>query len=230
VSSYFKPSNYTGSPAQWAKADITVRYQGQETPAHQCTLQFDITNDIGPPVLFYYRLTDFYQNHRRYVKSMDTEQLQGQFRSNESIANSDCDPLQIDNATGKAYYPCGLIANSQFNDSYISPLLTNPGINAQYTTYTMTNEGIAWDSDKALYGISAYTPYQVSPPPNWQPRYPNGYACDEEGCGLPDLHTDEAFQVWMRTAGLPTFSKLAQRNDTATMVAGRYELNITDSM
>ena len=42
----------------------------------------------------------------------------------------------------------------------------------------------------------------------------------------PDLVNDEAFQVWMRLAGLPTFSKLVQRNDTAPMLAGTYTLDI----
>jgi hypothetical protein len=40
---------------------------------------------------------------------------------------------------------------------------------------------------------------------------------------------DEAFQVWMRTAGLPTFSKLALRNDKDIMREGIYEIRIEDS-
>jgi hypothetical protein len=35
--------------------------------------------------------------------------------------------------------------------------------------------------------------------------------------------------VWMRTAGLPTFSKLYQRNDTVAMTSGTYEIIINDS-
>ena len=38
----------------------------------------------------------------------------------------------------------------------------------------------------------------------------------------------EEFQVWMRTAGLPTFSKLALRNDNQTMKAGNYQVDIDD--
>jgi len=33
----------------------------------------------------------------------------------------------------------------------------------------------------------------------------------------------------MRTAGLPTFSKLAQRNDTAPMATGHYRVDIYDN-
>lgn len=34
--------------------------------------------------------------------------------------------------------------------------------------------------------------------------------------------------VWMRTAGLPTFSKLYQRNDDKAMIAGRYQIEIVN--
>jgi len=40
------------------------------------------------------------------------------------------------------------------------------------------------------------------------------------------LNTNENFQNWMRTAGLPTFSKLYGRNDGDVMKAGTYELDV----
>lgn len=61
------------------------------------------------------------------------------------------------------------------------------------------------------------------PPPNWALRYPNGYT---DATGFPQLRDDEHFQVWMRTAGLPTFRKLYYRNDQDTLAAGRYAINI----
>lgn len=188
-------------------------------------MRFYVPDDIGPHVFFYYRLTNFYQNHRRYVKSFDQDQLSGDFRSNSTISNSDCDPLRLDSETGKAYYPCGLIANSLFNDTFFSPVLLNPsGSNAENVTYQMTNQGIAWSSDKDLYKPTAYTVNDVVPPPNWRLKYPTYNA----SFPLPSLHTWEEFQVWMRTAGLPTFSKLALRNDTAVMSSGQYEVDVYD--
>ncbi|KAL2424303.1 Phospholipid-transporting ATPase accessory subunit mug89 [Exophiala dermatitidis] len=89
----------------------------------------------------------------------------------------------------------------------------------------MTNKSIAWSSDASLYKKTKYTNDQVSPPPNWQRRYPDGYT-DENP--IPDLSEYEEFQVWMRTAGLPTFSKLALRNDQDTMTAGIYQMDIYD--
>ena len=188
-----------------------------------CRLQFEILNDMAPPVLLYYRLTEFYQNHRRYVKSLDMDQLKGHIRSNDSINGGDCDPLRLDPDTKKAYYPCGLIANSLFNDTFTNITQLNSN-----TPYNMSNKNIAWPSDKDLYGKTGYANDQVVPPPNWQKRYPRGYN-DAVGEGLPDLHTYEEFQVWMRTAGLPTFSKLAFRNDEKAMTAGRYQIDIIDS-
>lgn len=43
---------------------------------------------------------------------------------------------------------------------------------------------------------------------------------------MPDLKADEHFQNWMRTAGLPTFTKLYGRNDGTTMQKGTYQITI----
>ncbi|KAB2579579.1 hypothetical protein BFW01_g4816 [Lasiodiplodia theobromae] len=227
VSSYFKASNPSALAPSWAHSFQNVTFDtNQEEPynATICSIQFEIENEIGPPVLLYYRLTNFYQNHRRYVKSEDPSQLQGTFRSNSSISGSDCDPLKLD-SNGKAYYPCGLIANSVFNDTFSQLTRLNPA-SGQSDYYNMTKKGIAWDSDKDLFKKTAYTNDQVSPPPNWKTRYPLGYT---EENPIPDISQDEGFMVWMRTAGLPTFSKLAMRNDNETMTVARYQIDIQDN-
>lgn len=63
----------------------------------------------------YYRLTSFYQNHRRYVKSMDSDQLKGKAVSASTLNGGDCKPLATIGSDNKIVYPCGLIANSMFN-------------------------------------------------------------------------------------------------------------------
>ena len=215
-------------PPQWKYnlSDDTPLFGVTQRNIGVCTLQFDIPNDIGPPVLLYYKLTNFYQNHRRYVKSLDTSQLNGAFISNSTIGGSACNPIKLA-PNGKAYYPCGLIANSLFNDTIRSPLALNPpnSSNVNGETYQMTNKGIAWSSDANLYTKTKYTNDQVMPPPNWIKRFPDGYTTENP---IPDLADYEEFQVWMRTAGLPTFSKLALRNDDQIMRAGQYQLSIAD--
>ncbi len=58
------------------------------------------------------------------------------------------------------------------------------------------------------------------PPPNWQLRFPDGY----NDSNVPNFHEDEHFQNWMRTAGLPTFTKLWGRNDEDKLVAATYQI------
>jgi len=41
-----------------------------------CTLQFEIPADMEPPILVHYELHNFFQNHRNYVKSRDSYQVQ----------------------------------------------------------------------------------------------------------------------------------------------------------
>lgn len=71
------------------------------------------------PVYVYYGLDNFYQNHRRYVKSKSDTQLAGQFTTDTAQLSS-CDPLITvpgSNPT-KIYSPCGLIAQSFFNGAW----------------------------------------------------------------------------------------------------------------
>lgn len=212
--------------ARWAvekDAEVTLSDTGINVTTDRCHLRFYLPEDMGPPVLFYYYLTNFYQNHRRYVDSFDTDQLKGKFRSFDQIKDSSCDPLRVDNDAKLPYYPCGLIANSMFNDSFTSPMQLSDS-----ETYEMTQSGIAWESDSELYGETVYKPDEVMPPPNWAERYPNARYSDDHP--PPDLKSWEAFHVWMRTAGLPTFSKLYQRNDTTSMKEGEYEIIVDDCM
>ena len=234
IDTQFKSSsNSSKVSAMWKRENISVSYDGVAVPGgvYKCSLQFDIPETMGPPVLFYYHLTNFYQNHRRYVNSFVDTQLSGKTFTRDSIKDSDCDPLDVDGDgdSGKPYYPCGLIANSLFNDTFSSPVLLNvQGGSSNNETYVMQNSSnIAWSSDRALYGkFPASMSYdQVAVPPNWVHRFPHGYT---DANPPPDLSTDEAFMVWMRTAGLPTFSKLAQRNDTVAMSAGTYQVDILD--
>lgn len=211
----------------WCRETRYISYGGTtnvSTPV--CRMHFYIPDRLEPPVLLYYVLTNFHQNHRRYVKSFDMQQLNGERRLAKEINNSDCDPLQLDK-DDRPYYPCGLIANSMFNDTIFSPLALNWPGESDEIEYDMKNTSIAWSSDKDLYkklSLEDYPYGSVVPPIYWREKYP----VYNETFPYPDPHTDESFQVWMRTAGLPTFSKLARRNDTVHMEAGRYQVDIYD--
>ncbi|KAK8056626.1 ligand-effect modulator 3 family [Apiospora rasikravindrae] len=216
VMASFKNSN-TSVNAMWRRETTDHFYPAANNTLQnqtRCILQFDIPEDMKPPVLFYYRLTNFYQNHRRYVSSFMQEQLKGTEVSVDAVLNSPCKPLAGEGQ--QAYYPCGLVANSLFNDTFANPVKLTTGNSNPNETYFMSQNNIAWASDKDLYGKPESLDYEkFIPPPNWQLQYPGGH-----------LKNDEHFMVWMRTAGLPTFSKLYMRSDNATMGRGTYSLSI----
>jgi len=232
ISKTFQSGDFTGArPAQWGHYVFTAPYpdndiyRGVRIPnTTVCRLQFDIEHQLDAPVYMYYRMTNFYQNHRRYVKSYDQGQLDGDAKSYGSIQGTDCAPLDVDEETRKPYYPCGLIANSLFNDTFFSPILLNAQDGDNSTTFEMTNQGIAWSSDGDLYHQTKYRPDEVVPPPNWRRRFPE-YT---EANPPPNIGEWEEFWVWMRTAGLPTFSKMALRQDDIAMKPGRYQMDIWD--
>ncbi len=77
----------------------------------------------------YYQLDNFYQNHRRYVKSRSFNQLNGKWITDKDL--NDCDPIKRNSDVGIAKSlngtildpnepaaPCGLVAKSFFNDTY----------------------------------------------------------------------------------------------------------------
>ncbi|KAJ6500381.1 cell cycle control protein [Mycena sanguinolenta] len=216
------------TPPTWAFLDNTGNTSvTAPEDKKQCIIQFDVVADIDPSVLLYYKLTNFFQNHRRYVKSLDTDQLKGKSVSAGTLNKGNCKPL--DTIDGTPIYPCGLIANSQFNDTFTNPVLLNPGTNDVSTEYVMSADNIAWPGESKKYAsdpvaAGVYPSYDsIVPPPNWALRFPNNYTKDSPP---PNFKTDERFQNWMRTAGLPTFTKLYGRNDNDKMVAGKYQIII----
>lgn len=106
-------------------------------------------------------------------------------------------------------------------DTFTSLTLLNPAAGAS-SEYTMSESGIAWPGEAKKYVAQPdYALSEIVPPPNWRARYPDGYT---ESNPPPNLAENEHFQNWMRTAGLPTFTKLYSRNDQDTLLKGRYQI------
>ncbi|EIW85346.1 cell cycle control protein [Coniophora puteana RWD-64-598 SS2] len=182
--------------------------------ANQCYINFQIVSDLEAPVFQYYKLTNFYQNNRRYVQSLDTSQLSGKYVSNSDLGSGNCKPLALTPDGTQAYYPCGLIANSVFNDSFSGLISESGGSN-----YTFSQTGIAWPGEAKKYSaLPGNNLSELVPPPNWVNRVGETW----NDSNIWNLQTDEHFQNWMRTAGLPTFTKLYGRNDGDTLPAGNY--------
>ncbi len=51
-----------------------------------CNVTITLNDDMKQPVYMYYKLTNYYQNHRRYVQSRNDAQLQGQTVSNSDVS------------------------------------------------------------------------------------------------------------------------------------------------
>ncbi|ORZ41475.1 LEM3/CDC50 family protein [Catenaria anguillulae PL171] len=206
--------------------------QGANANTGTCTLEFDLPTTFQAPVFIYYRLTNFYQNHRRYVRSFDASQLRGTSPPSTSIV-SNCNPLGLyptnstlnpPPAADAVYYPCGLIADSMFNDTINNPVRVSGG---SQTPYEFSPKNIAWPADKSKYGkLKDFDRNKHLPPPNWVARFGNGSGRYDTA---PPLDEDERFHVWMRTAGLPNFRKLYGRNDKDNLQQGSYKLEIASN-
>ncbi|KAK6458030.1 putative brefeldin-a sensitivity protein [Scheffersomyces xylosifermentans] len=223
------PDNFTNFNFRTKTEDIqnkpvwklaTDESQPFEDERKVCRVQFEIPNKLTAPIYLFYRLHNFHANHRRFVKSFSEDQLEGKPASLDTIRNAvgeNCSPLS--DVDGKRIYPCGLIANSLFNDTYTSTL---SGVNGSEHDFVMTEKGIAWSTDKNRFKKTRYNYTEIIPPPNWYKQFPNGY----NETNVPDISTWYQFQNWMHTSALPTFNKLALRNDHDALQPGIYEISI----
>lgn len=117
---------------------VSEAYESCAALAESCTLTYSDLN-MEPPIYIYYKLENFYQNHRRhrlaspllhsgaeadfsrYVKSRNDEQLRGVEVTDFADLN-DCRPFASANDstnTANFYLPCGLIARSVFNGARV---------------------------------------------------------------------------------------------------------------
>jgi hypothetical protein len=189
--------------------EVSIRYDTLCTSTKtDCEATIEIDKKIEKDVMVYYQINNFYQNHRRYVKSKSDDQLKGKTVSLKSIKDSgDCDPVitnsEMDvseSITGKTLdpddvaVPCGLIAKSFFRDTFSLKDDKNNEIE-------IDSNDIAWKADREL-------------------KYKNGDK-DKQWIDM----TDEHFIVWMRPSGLPNFRKLWGRIHK-DLEPGKYKLTI----
>lgn len=169
-----------------------------------CTRRLTVPKQMQGPVFIYYELDNFYQNHRRYVKSRSDKQLKS--KSYEGDTDS-CKPEAV--ASNNApIVPCGLIAWSLFNDTY--------SFSVKNKALDVSKKGIAWPSDQDYkFGDDVY-------PKNFQAGGLIGGAKLNESIPLSE---QVDLIVWMRTAALPNFRKLygkievdLQADDVVTVI------------
>ncbi|XVF26441.1 hypothetical protein REPUB_Repub14bG0016900 [Reevesia pubescens] len=174
------PPNYSNDKLAYIQSSRTNK---------SCTRTLSVPKLMKSPVFIYYQLDNFYQNHRRYVKSRSDKQLRSKAYEHETKS---CDPEGV--SIDGPIVPCGLIAWSLFNDTY--------GFSVKTKMLEVNKKNIAWDSDKEhKFGSDVY-------PKNFQTGGLIGGAILNSTIPLSE---QEDLIVWMRTAALPTFRKLYGR-------------------
>lgn len=207
------PRNSTVSPPATLCSEFLAK---NPTGNCSCMVNLELDADYRRDVFIYYGLTNFYQNHRRYVKSRDDYQLLGHIR-----AGRECSPFahRIDPNDGilKPIIPCGAIANSLFNDTFqLERLVHDASNNPTYNEVPLIKTGIAWATDrnkfknppmpKGLNNLAAAFNGTLHPV-NWPRHVYDLDPSDPNDNGLQN----EGLIVWMRTAAFPTFRKLYAR-------------------
>lgn len=170
-----------------SNAENALAYIKSDTTNKTCTTKWIVEHKMQAPIFIYYQLDNYYQNHRRYVKSRNDKQLANKASEGET---NNCYPE--DKTKGnEPIVPCGLIAWSMFNDTY--------KFSMNNKDLTVNKKNIAWESDKSSkFGHDVY-------PKNFQGGELIGGAKLDESIPLSE---QEDLIVWMRTAALPTFRKL----------------------
>ena len=108
-----------------------------------CIIEFTVPKDMEPPVMIHYEITNFFQNHRSYYQSRDNYQLRGLTPEGAALTSAElaCKPLY--SVGGVLLYPCGLAANTMFNDIFT----LEEGNDIFGNKLELLEEGIAWGSD-----------------------------------------------------------------------------------
>eukprot|EP01054_Gregarina_sp_Poly1_P005910 Gregarina_sp_Poly_1__5909@NODE_310_length_9629_cov_213_427526_g267_i0_p4_GENE_NODE_310_length_9629_cov_213_427526_g267_i0NODE_310_length_9629_cov_213_427526_g267_i0_p4_ORF_typecomplete_len340_score29_78CDC50/PF03381_15/2_2e71DUF872/PF05915_12/66DUF872/PF05915_12/1_6DUF3592/PF12158_8/4_6e02DUF3592/PF12158_8/2_5e03DUF3592/PF12158_8/3_3e02DUF3592/PF12158_8/19Saf_2TM/PF18303_1/2_1e02Saf_2TM/PF18303_1/2_7DUF3188/PF11384_8/62DUF3188/PF11384_8/7_6DUF1700/PF08006_11/18DUF1700/PF08006_11/14DUF4199/PF1385 len=190
-----------------------------------CSVTLEITEDlcegssivhrdgksiIRPPIFLYYALTKFYQNHRRYLLSRSTAQLQGEIITDASKL-SDCEPVLLSSDGYSILTPCGLAARSVFNDTF--DLMDENGV--KYTLHDSVDD-IVWPSGTKTYFKNPVGQDSASL------QKLDQWLSDEI---FPGKMENAHFMVWMRNAALPNFRKLYARVDEEIVLPVRVEVH-----
>lgn len=198
----------------------------EETQTGTCQLRFSTPYEQKGPIFFYYLIENFYGNHRRYVLSFSEFQITGKNATLSQLKDTvgvNCKPL-VRNHEGKFYYPCGLIANAMFNDTFpdsLSVISLDDDDKDTGSTIALSNKNINWATDKKRYKKTEYSASQIVPPPFWKKKFPDGY----NDTNIPDIKEWEEFQNWMRTPAFPKFSRLIRRTESS-LPEGEFQIDI----
>ncbi|KAJ8253480.1 hypothetical protein GJAV_G00213410 [Gymnothorax javanicus] len=196
-----------------------------------CNVHFYLSKKFQGDVFFYYGLRNFHQNLRRYMDSRDDGQMVGRLK-NLKNPSSYCAPFS--RVGGTPIAPCGAIANSMFNDSFVLHYHRTERESVRVPLY---RRDITWYTDKNVkfrnpseHNKTLSQVFQgTTPPVYWQQPVYELDPSDPNNNGF----INEDLIVWMREAAFPTFKKLYGTLDRslpqfeAGLPAGNYSISIS---
>ncbi|KAI8897411.1 CDC50/LEM3 family, partial [Globomyces pollinis-pini] len=153
------PSNITGI-SKW-------KYNKQ---TNICTLQFKVDTQIQKNVHMYIKITNMYQNHKLYIKSLDPDQLKGKMyedaRDIGSSGTTKCDFLQFGNCQTAAGFTFNQdLSYDKYNpdclESPRDPVISNAHVDSQYYPCGLIANSMFSDTISPLRCISGNTPCRI---------------------------------------------------------------------
>ncbi|KAJ6223414.1 hypothetical protein RDWZM_001959 [Blomia tropicalis] len=213
----------------------------------QCRNILEIDRIIPSPVFLYYRIGRMYQNYMQYSSSIDEMQMIGHLKGSSDLCGKNLTYGQ----DGKPILPCGMIANSFFNDTFQLLLLEPSSIittNVQKFPVPMKQSDMTWTPLHDVWNppISSACAHTDDPvkcsyngtvkPPNWNQSI---WQLDPHDPGNNGFHNQQLLS-WLRPAAFADFRKMIAKvdHDSRTynrtfekgLPAGRYLLIIDYSM
>ena len=185
-----------------------VKTETDTSSSSTCTFTIEVTEKMKKNVIVYYEIHNFFQNHRRYMKSRSNDQLEGEFIELKDMKDrEDCKPAITNKEMGKekslngqtldendVAVPCGLIAKSYPEERFTLTIKGDDGLFTEQVA--IDDKNIAWgaDRDKLFKNVKVKG--------KEDDYYKSIQWVDME---------DEHFIVWMRPSLLPNFRKLYGR-------------------
>lgn len=193
-----------------------------------CKVQIHVEKDMQYPVSLSYGMHNYYQNHRRYIRSRyDVQYRMGRYLFTPQKSTTTCG--EIAERDGKVIAPCGATARTLFNDTFVMwkdglVIPTSPVAIAVASDAKMKyrNPGQKENLTKEFEGSVR--------PLNWQFMGSEDisiatYGNEDVGFGLEN----QDFMIWMRNAAFPNWKKIYRKLtpvNGGALKAGNYTIRL----
>jgi phospholipid-translocating P-type ATPase (flippase) len=221
---------------------------GKTDVTKTCSIDLFFPYEVDPPIYVLYRLSNVHQNHERYFASRDPYQMMGELGVAEgddaTCANMDERLVGVAGngaSAGKKLYPCGLVANTYFDDTFEVHQFDLDNDDCTCAQHNADDEDICSDGDPETPcplpsgfdcdQCKVFNPVLTTAGIAWETdrrviQNPVGYPSERDTSNFvyaDRFHNiaettgvrDDRFKTWIRPAAMPTFKKRYARIDQA---------------